>query len=87
MILQKYLKSEDYRTYLGMGQVALSIGTLEMLIGVSPLLNFVIKAETWLDFTKGLFVGMSSCLLVFALVLSILGMRYLIHTTREGNDG
>ena len=77
MFLSKMLKPEDYKSYLGMGQVYLAVGVIGMFIGVSRLLDLVIRAESWLDFTKGLFVGLSSGVLALALVLSIKGMIYL----------
>ncbi|MGB8951734.1 MAG: hypothetical protein WCC06_03600 [Candidatus Aminicenantales bacterium] len=77
MLFRKLLKDEDYRSHLGVGQTCLGIGVLGMVLGMSRILDYIISNESVLDFSKGLFVGLSSCLIVYSIILSIQSLIYL----------
>jgi len=75
MILKKWLKKDDYQTYFAVAQMFLCMGSLGLVFGASRLLDIVITDGSWLDFLKGLFIGISFSLIVLSLVLNIQGLR------------
>ena len=85
MIFRKYLKSDDYKMILGIGQFLLTLSVLGLLISTSRILNMLITNESWLNFTEGFFFGLSISILVLSAIFNIKGL-ILLKKSHSGDN-
>lgn len=74
MLLRNYLRKDNAQSNLAIGQTALSLAALALLLGTSRILHFLGEPEATLDFMKGFFMGVGGAFIGVSIVFNIRGL-------------